>query len=132
MSDLMPYACLYCRKSFKRPRVFAPPEYRPCPVCGKPAIGLHPNFKAPRATNVKQWAKVRLLVENGFRFRPIWDPVKSAPIPYPETLRDAGPWIALYKDLPLARGGRVGQPPSRTVGRPKRSAVSHRSKRRTP
>lgn len=107
MSDLMPYACLDCRKSFKRPRVFAPPEYRPCPVCGKPAIGLHPHFKAPRASNLKQWAKVRLLVEAGFRFRPIWDAAKEKAIPYPETLRDAGPWIERFRNLPVTCGGPV-------------------------
>jgi len=105
MSDLMPYACLECRRSFKRPRVFAAPKYRPCPACGRPAIGLHPNFKAPRVSNVKQWAKVRLLVEAGFRFYPVWDIEKEKRIPYPRTLRDAGLWIERLKSFPCGRGG---------------------------
>ena len=113
----MPYACLACRKSFKRPRVFAPPRYRPCPVCGKPATGLHPDFKPPRTSNVKQWAKVRLLVEAGFRFRPIWDAEKEKSIPYPETLRDAGPWIERFKNLPVTRGGPAVAEPNAAMDR---------------
>jgi hypothetical protein len=114
----MPYACLDCRKSFKRPRVFAPPRYRRCPVCGKPAVGLHPNFKPPRTSNVKQWEKVRYLVEHGFRFRPIWDEETGTPIPYPETLRDAVDWVERWKYLAVTRGGPSVAEPTAAADRP--------------
>jgi len=102
MNDAQPYACLDCCRSFKRPGWA---RTRRCPVCGKPAVWLHSNFKPPRTSDVKQWEKIRYLVEHGFRFRPIWDEEAGKPISYPETLRDAVDWVERWKDLAVTRGG---------------------------
>src|SRR5215210_4442370 len=98
-----PYVCLECCRSFKRPGGLF--RNHPCPLCGKPALVLHPNFKPPRASNSKQWDKVRYLVEHGFRFKPIWDPEAEKAVPYPKTLREAIAWVARWKDLDPSRGG---------------------------
>lgn len=129
MLDAQPYACLGCRRSFKRPGWAST---RPCPVCGKPAVWLHADFKPPRTSNVKQWEKVRYLVEHGFRFRPIWDEEAGKPISYPETLRDAVDWVERWKHLDVARGGPRGAETSDATDRPGLtvSEVKERSRRR--
>ena len=98
-----PHVCLRCRRSFKQPWLRF--EAIKCPICKQRTIVLHENFKAPRSNNHKQWAKVRLLVESGFRFRPIWDEEAGERIPYPETLRDAVDWVKRWKYLAATRGG---------------------------
>ena len=77
---LRPYACFACRRSYRRPARGNPPVL-PCPHCCNPSIGLSRTFKAPRQSDVKQWAKVEALVRRGFLF---W----SLSEPYPATLRE--------------------------------------------
>lgn len=73
-----PFACFDCRKVFKQiSRWELPEQQRPapgqarivlCPQCRRPLADMGCDFKAPRAAAVKQWAKVRLLFEQGFNF----------------------------------------------------------------
>jgi hypothetical protein len=73
-------------------------------------VCLNEEFKAPRSSNKRQWAKVRYLIENGFRFRSIWDEENQRTIPYPATSREAVDWVERFKDLPETRGGPLGRP----------------------
>ena len=77
---LRPYACFACRRSYRRTARTNPPVLV-CPHCGNPSIGLSRKFKAPKQSDVKQWAKVEALVRHGF---PFW----SLSEPYPSTLRE--------------------------------------------
>jgi hypothetical protein len=61
---------------------------------------------------------VRLLVESGFRFRPIWDEEAEKTISYPETLRDAVEWIERWKHLAVSRGGPSVAEPNAAADRP--------------
>ena len=129
MIEHTPYACLACRKSFKR---HARSGIVLCPVCGKSAIELHHDFKPPRTSNIKQWEKVRYLIQNGFRFRPIWDDEAGKPVSYPETFRDAIEWVERWKSLAVTRGGPVSAEPTADAGQPGLtvSEVKKRTQRR--
>ncbi|MBN6114094.1 hypothetical protein HDC36_003475 [Xanthomonas sp. JAI131] len=63
---LIAHACFECRKSFKiAPR----PGYSAvCPNCAGEIHEMGRSFKAPRAKDTEQWAKVQALYEAGFRF----------------------------------------------------------------
>jgi hypothetical protein len=76
---LHPYACFQCRKSFRR--ASRPDAVLICPHCGGPSIGLNRKFKAPKASDLKQWDKVERLVRHGFFFESVGEP-------YPTELRD--------------------------------------------
>lgn len=104
MPDLLPYVCIPCRRSFKRPGCFAPPSRRPCPSCGAPAICLHHTFKVPPSSDVKQWAKVAFLIERGFRFIPIWDARTQRKVRYPETLSEARRFAETWKEHATRHG----------------------------
>jgi DNA-directed RNA polymerase subunit RPC12/RpoP len=96
------YACLDCRKSFKR--LVNPldevPEKLPCPDCGKPKINLGRHFKPPKKSDTKQWAKVKFLVEHGFRFQKIQvDSGHHDTVPYPESLEEAKEFVVKYKEF---------------------------------
>ncbi len=96
----MAFACLECRKSFKREFNLATecPYWLTCPECGGTAHNFGRHFKAPKKTDLKQWKKVIFLFENGFRFQKIYienDSLKS--IPYPETLEEAKEFVEKYK-----------------------------------
>ena len=105
------YVCVKCRRAFKRPN-FGPP-HSPCPDCGDAAVLLHPSFKAPPRSNVKQWKKVAFLIEHGVRFVPLWDAEKNQPIRYPANLREAKQWVAWWQTLPAARPGPAAPSPDR-------------------
>jgi|GEM_PF-2621205 len=63
---LIAHACFSCRKSFKR--AHTEDETAVCPNCANPLAEMGRSFKAPRKNNVKQWKKVQLLWEAGYRF----------------------------------------------------------------
>ena len=91
------FACLGCRKSFKRAvsnhRPEDPwPDHLPCPDCGRPALNFGRKFKPPKRSDIQQWRKVRLLAEYGFWFQ-------SVGVPYPESLSEAEEFVATYADL---------------------------------
>jgi hypothetical protein len=97
----MPCVCFNCRKSFKRPREFGNEGRRAeCPACHGSSIALHPHFKAPRSSNLKQWKKVQFLVENGFYFSPLVDQGNgNAVVSYPKTLQEAPIWVKKWAHL---------------------------------
>ena len=100
----MAFACLDCRKSFKREFNLAeecPMELK-CPECGGPAYNFGRHFKAPKRSDLKQWKKVAYLFEHGFRFQKI-RPVKNSleSVPYPETLEAARDFVEKYKDYAI-------------------------------
>jgi hypothetical protein len=63
---LVAHACFSCRRSFKvAPR---PERMATCPRCGGVLCEMGRSFKAPRAPDREQWAKVQALYAAGFRF----------------------------------------------------------------
>ncbi len=74
----MLYACLKCRKVFKKPRyklgqggAWEAIEYsRICPQCGHQLYETGMAFKAPKQTDRKQWSKISVLLRTGYRFNP--------------------------------------------------------------
>lgn len=100
----MAFACLGCRKSFKREFDLAAgcPDQLVCPECGGAAYNFGRHFKAPRKNDLKQWEKVAYLFEHGFRFqkiRPTRDSLES--VPYPDTLAAAKEFVETYKAYAL-------------------------------
>ncbi|GAB3030468.1 hypothetical protein GCM10027285_11360 [Oleiagrimonas citrea] len=93
------YACLDCRKAFKRPvHLQNMPEHAPCPECGGPMHDFGRHFKAPRQDDIKQWKKVRFLIEHGFRFQKIrTGPGHHDTVPYPDTLEEARTFVVTYR-----------------------------------
>lgn len=84
---LIAHACFSCRVSFKRaPSGNVPPL---CPICARPSAEMGRSFKAPRKHDAKQWKKVQLLWEAGYRFPT--NGFKSAG--YPKRLADVEAFI---------------------------------------
>jgi hypothetical protein len=98
------YACLPCRRSFKRPGGSGAPEQRPCPRCGAAAINLGRHFKAPPADDTEQWEKVAFLVSHGFPFHTLHDPDTHLQVGYPRTLKEARSFVRKYRRLAVGRG----------------------------
>lgn len=92
---LFPFVCCDCRRSFKRPLNGLAP--RPCPLCGRAAPWVHRKFKAPKATDVAQWEKVRFLIQHGFLFHSFGDG-RGQNVRYPETLKEARTWVKQWAD----------------------------------
>jgi hypothetical protein len=99
------FACLHCRRSFKRP---AGPAWRVCPRCGQYAVNLGRHFKPPAHDDLEQWRKVRFLVEQGFAFQHVYDHARGGRlVPYPKTLRQARAFVKKYQDYAV----RISTPP---------------------
>lgn len=90
-----PFVCLSCRKSFKFPAAL---RERHCPQCAGPMVMLSRKFSAPQCKNLAQWAKVRFLIEHGFRFYPVFDPCSGGMLAakYPDTLKQARWFVQRY------------------------------------
>src|SRR5687767_9320481 len=93
------YACLACRRSFKRPGGSGAPEQRLCPRCKGAAINLGRHFKAPPADDIEQWEKVAFLVRHGFSFQTLHDPETGRRVGYPDTLKEARQFVRKYSSL---------------------------------
>lgn len=96
------YACVICRKSFKRQVDFATciPSEKVCPECGRPSFRVGRHFKAPRRSDRAQWEKVRFLLEHGFRFQKIRvGPHQHDTVPYPKTLEEAREFVEEFKEF---------------------------------
>ena len=94
---LFPYACLACRKSFKRKFETGLPD-KPCPHCGGVAIGLYRHFKAPPMDDIQQWKKVALLIQHGFRFHHQYDENGNC-VPYPATMAEAKVFVLRFAKM---------------------------------
>lgn len=57
------------------------------------------SFKAPRHSDAKQWEKVRLLWENGFRFFSYRSDPEAEPLP--QQLKDVPGFVARNPDHPF-------------------------------
>lgn len=72
------YVCLECKKVFKKHRYiqdkrgnWEPIEYKVvCPQCTTTMYETGSAFKAPKASDLKEWAKLTPLFENGYKFNP--------------------------------------------------------------
>jgi hypothetical protein len=100
----MAFACLDCRKSFKREFNLAKgcPSELKCPECGGMAHNFGRHFKAPKKNDLKQWKKVAFLFEHGFRFQKIR--IGSGHhdvVQYPETLEQAKEFVVKYQEYAI-------------------------------
>ncbi len=73
----LPFICISCRKSFKK----SAPDFKPfcltddeigmvrfaCPQCRKQLHFVGRYFKAPRSCDLKQWRKIEILFQQGWR-----------------------------------------------------------------
>ena len=92
------YVCLRCRKCFSAGTDFTKfQDNKICPDCMTPMVLLNEKFKAPSKTDVAQWEIVKMLVDNGFRFQTLYDPVSGERILYPRTKTEAEEFIRKYK-----------------------------------
>ena len=92
------YVCLHCHKSYSAGTGFIIfQENKVCPECLGPMILLNEKFKAPRKSDSTQWEIVKLLVDNGFRYQTIYDPITGERVPYPRTKKDAETFIQWFK-----------------------------------
>ena len=60
---------------------------------------LSRKFSAPASRDKQQWQKVQYLVEHGFRFYPVYEPLPSGGqqrVKYPETLQEAKEFVARH------------------------------------
>lgn len=93
------YACLACRKSFKRPLEVTDypdgwPSTMTCPECGGPSLNFGRKFKPPKQSDRKQWEKVKVLAEHGFWFRS-----SAGTVDYPKTLQEVPEFLETYAHL---------------------------------
>ena len=93
-----PFVCFACRKSFKYPACTAK---RTCPQCRGPLEMLSRKFAAPKSKDIAQWQKVKYLVEHGFRFYSVYQPVEGGgqtPVRYPTSLREAESFVQAFQE----------------------------------
>jgi hypothetical protein len=64
---------------------------------------VHRKFKAPRATDVAHWEKVRFLIQHGFLFHSFGDG-RGRNVRYPETLEEAESWVGKWSDKAIRIG----------------------------
>ena len=61
---------------------------------------LSRKFSAPKSKDLDQWAKVKFLVEHGFRFYSVYEPHESGGrirVEYPKTLREADAFVKRFQ-----------------------------------
>lgn len=63
------WACFDCRKSFAKEPVARNMPPRKCPECAKPMIDMGAYFEPPRKLNKKRWEIMKILADNGYKFR---------------------------------------------------------------
>ena len=103
------YACFSCRKMFNKPpwtrrhdRKGASVNVVSCPQCGASLHNMGREFKPPRRSAIRQWRKVEMLFQRGYRwetqFKQVWTvqgnikvgyTVPESRSPRARTLRDA-------------------------------------------
>jgi hypothetical protein len=73
---------------------------RRCAQCRGPMVMLSRKFSAPNSKDLAQWAKVKFLIEHGFRFYSVYEPHESGGmvrVAYPKTLREAEGFVVRYQ-----------------------------------
>lgn len=93
---LMPYICLDCQKAYKYEHT---DEQKICPQCKGKLTMLSRKFKTPKQSDGKEWAKIKYLIEHGFRF---YSDIPSKHgvhqrVKYPETMQQAYELVEKYK-----------------------------------
>lgn len=121
--QLTKFACLDCRRVFKRPVADIgkrnwprPIEVRRCPACRGDAYLMSSDFKAPPRDDHKRWEVVAYLVRAGLPYFRLYEPIplgifghpKMRPKglisaqrtiePYPETMAEAVAFAARHRD----------------------------------
>lgn len=94
---LFPHACFACRKVFRKP---LSTQARLCPQCAAELVTLGRKFHTPKSTDVAQWRKVQLLVEQGFFFESVYRATESGghvAVPYPRTLAEVPAFVAEFQ-----------------------------------
>ena len=99
------HVCFACRKAANVPYGATGPVR--CTDCGAELVVLPHRFRPPKKREADQWAAVRYLVENGFRYEhlapghyPEWATTKFGNyVQYPENLREAKEFIEKYGAL---------------------------------
>lgn len=102
------YVCLRCRKCFSAGTDFIKiQDHKKCPDCLAPMVLLNEKFKAPSINDVARWEVVKMLVDNGFRYQTIYDPISGERIPYPTTKTEAEEFIRNNQSSIVKRGPNV-------------------------
>jgi len=89
--------CFTCRKAFSLYEYEAKEVNLACPECGNTTDLLNHSFRPPKRSDIKQWRLARFLVDHGFHFTHIYDPVSYVLVPYPKTMEEAIPFVEKYK-----------------------------------
>ena len=127
---LTKFACLDCRRVFKRPVDGAdkrnypvPIEVRTCPACGGDSYLVSSDFRAPPRRDEKAWEVVSYLVRAGLPYFRIYEDVPLSELghpatrpkgmlgakvqvkPYPETMEQARTFVERHRDkaMPIIR-----------------------------
>lgn len=98
------FACLKCRKVFRRPVEFPYNEedaIKKCSHCGDKSYNCGRKFHAPKISDDKAWKLVDFLIHNGFVFHSVYDPAQRpslVKVPYPKTIEEAREFVVKYKN----------------------------------
>lgn len=94
------YACLECKTANKRHIDGDPSDYpltMPCPICRSGMYHVGRNFRPPKKSDLKQWAKVEYLISHGFLFQKVRpNGINGDSVPYPDTLEEAREFVITY------------------------------------
>ena len=91
------YVCLHCHKCYSAGTDFTKfQEKKICPECSSLMFLLNEKFKAPLKCDYTQWEIVKMLIDNGFHYQTIFDPITHEKIPYPRTKKEAEEFIRKY------------------------------------
>ena len=94
-THFVPYICIACRKSFKRPHGI---ELKRCPQCSGEMVRLSRKFKPPKNSDVEAWRVVEYVVNAGFSYESIHIE-NGQQARYPKTIKEAEEFVRLYGDL---------------------------------
>ena len=91
------YACLECFKVFKKHKYtqdkqgnWQPIDYKVvCPQCNSAMYETGKAFKAPKAKDLKAWARLKPLFESGYKFNPDF----GSPLVEPELEKQKTPKV---------------------------------------
>jgi hypothetical protein len=90
---LTKFACLECRKVFKRP---VDATRRTCPHCGSDARRVGSDFKAPPMRDDKGWEVASFLIRQGF-------PYYRLGVPYPTNMSTAEAFVGEHADKAVSQ-----------------------------